>query len=91
MTESAGRSTSENKPHQPKNFSFPKREFGTSTVVRRSFQPSWLVKHSVSYCGGTLFCVCLLDFSPPTLILLPTPMLSEVSECLAIIIMLYII
>ena len=41
MTESAGRSTTENKPHQPKNFSFPKREFGTSTVVRRSFQPSW--------------------------------------------------
>ena len=34
----------ESKPHQPKKFSFPKREFGTATMVRQSFQPSWFDK-----------------------------------------------
>ena len=29
------------KPHQPLTFSFPKRAFGKSKVVNRSFQPSW--------------------------------------------------
>jgi hypothetical protein len=28
-------------PHQPSNFKFPKREFGQSTIVKRSFQPQW--------------------------------------------------
>lgn len=32
------------KPHQPLNFPFPKREFGKTTIVRRSFQPSWFSK-----------------------------------------------
>ena len=32
------------KPHQPVGFSYPKREFGKSTVVRRSFQPSWFTR-----------------------------------------------
>ena len=34
-------STVSDKPHQPADFDFPKREFGIKTVVRRSFQPSW--------------------------------------------------
>ena len=29
------------KPHQPLNFTFPKRSFGKKKVVQRSFQPSW--------------------------------------------------
>ena len=27
--------------HQPKKFIFPKREFGKTKVIIRSFQPSW--------------------------------------------------
>ena len=34
----------ENKPHQPINFLFPKREFGVLTVVKQSFQPCWFDK-----------------------------------------------
>ena len=30
--------------HQPKNFNFPKREFGKTKVIVRSFQPSWFEK-----------------------------------------------
>ena len=29
------------KPHQPRSFSFPKREFGNKCIVKRSFQPRW--------------------------------------------------
>lgn len=29
------------KPHQPRNFHFPRREFGQSVVVKWGFQPSW--------------------------------------------------
>ena len=29
------------KPHQPVNFNFPKRSFGKTKVVKRSFQGSW--------------------------------------------------
>lgn len=29
------------KPHQPRSFSFPKREFGTKCAFKRSFQPRW--------------------------------------------------
>ena len=28
-------------PHQPQNFKFPKRKFGQTTIVERSFQASW--------------------------------------------------
>ena len=28
-------------PHRPSNISFPKRSFGKTTVVQRSFQPAW--------------------------------------------------
>ena len=31
-------------PHQPRNFSFPKRYFGKTKVVQRSFQVSWFDK-----------------------------------------------
>ena len=31
-------------PHQPKSFEFPKRSFGKTTVVKRSFQASWFDK-----------------------------------------------
>ena len=31
-------------PHQPRKFLFPKREFGVTTVVKRSFQPCWFDK-----------------------------------------------
>ena len=30
--------------HQPKKFNFPKREFGKTKVIMRSFQPSWFEK-----------------------------------------------
>lgn len=29
------------KPHQPLSFKFPKREFGKTSIVKRSFQPQW--------------------------------------------------
>ena len=29
------------KPHQPRSFSFSKREFGNKCIVKRSFQPRW--------------------------------------------------
>ena len=31
-------------PHQPRKFSFPKRSFGKSNVVKRSFQATWFDK-----------------------------------------------
>ena len=34
------------KPHQPFNLSFPKREFGKKTVKKSSFQASWFKKHT---------------------------------------------
>ena len=40
-TASDSQSTISDKPHQPANFEFPKREFGINSVVRCSFQPSW--------------------------------------------------
>ena len=33
-------------PHQPSDFNFPKREFGKSTIVKRSFQASWFKQHN---------------------------------------------
>ena len=33
------------KPHQPFNFSFPKRECGKKTVKKSLFQASWFTKH----------------------------------------------
>ena len=33
-------------PHQPRHFEFPRREFGNSVFVRRSFQPSWFDRWS---------------------------------------------
>ena len=30
--------------NQPRHFKFPKREFGTSTIAKRSFQSSWFDK-----------------------------------------------
>ena len=32
------------KPHQPLTFSFPKREYGRSIIVKRSFQSQWFSK-----------------------------------------------
>ena len=34
------------KPHQPRHFKFPKREFGKKNPVKRSFQSSWFDKWS---------------------------------------------
>ena len=34
------------KPHQPKSFSFPQREFGKTSVAKRSFQPQWFERWS---------------------------------------------
>ena len=34
------------KPHQPRKFAFPKREYGKKTVVRRAFNPSWFDIHT---------------------------------------------
>ena len=34
----------DDKPHQPRSFSFPLREFGMKTVVKRSLQPGWFDK-----------------------------------------------
>ena len=53
-------------PNQPKDFKFPKRAFGVSKPVFRSFQPSWFTKwdwlhydesKDVAYC---FTCVCAL-------------------------------
>ena len=32
------------KPHQPRGFKFPKREYGKTNVAKGSFQPSWFDK-----------------------------------------------
>ena len=32
------------RPHQPSKLNFPKRNFGSKSVVRRSFQPQWFQK-----------------------------------------------
>ena len=34
------------KPHQLKNFRFPQREFGKTSVAKRSFQPQWFERWS---------------------------------------------
>ena len=34
------------KPHQPKSFRFPQREFGKTVVAKRSFQPQWFDRWS---------------------------------------------
>ena len=34
------------KPHQPRKFAFPKKEYGKKTVVRRAFNPSWFDIHT---------------------------------------------
>ena len=44
MAESCANSNSitlASKPHQPRNFRFPRREFGKKTIIQRAFQPSW--------------------------------------------------
>ena len=38
---SCSNGTLPSKPHQPRQFRFPKREFGKKTIVKRSFQTSW--------------------------------------------------
>ena len=38
--------------HQPLNFSFPQREFGKSTVVKRSFQAQWFQKWPSGHAHG---------------------------------------
>jgi hypothetical protein len=53
-------------PHQPLTFSFPKRSFGKTAPVFRSFQPSWFSQwpflhydetNDVAYCH-----TCLMEF-----------------------------
>ena len=43
-TASSDRSILPEKPHQPRAFHFPKREYGKKSVVRRSFQTAWFDK-----------------------------------------------
>jgi len=39
------------KPHQPRDFKFPKREFGKKSIVKRSFQAEWFLKWPwLNYC-----------------------------------------
>ena len=55
---------SSSKPHQPRNFPFPKREFGVTNVVRRSFQPSWFDKWPwLHYCedSDSVFCFTRME------------------------------
>ena len=33
-------------PHQPQKYNYPKRDFGKTKVVKRSFQPCWYEKWS---------------------------------------------
>ena len=35
---------SDNKPNQPPQFDFPKREFGKTKPVKRAFQAQWFMK-----------------------------------------------
>ena len=32
------------KPHQPRSFPFPKKEFGKNVILKSCFQPSWFTK-----------------------------------------------
>lgn len=54
------------KPHQPLIFSFPKRAFGKSKVVNRSFQPSWFGLWPFLHydeANDSVFChTCLMAF-----------------------------
>ena len=34
-----------NRPNQPENIIFPKREFGKKSVSKYAFQKSWFVQH----------------------------------------------
>ena len=57
---------SDNKPNQPPQFDFPKREFGKTKPVKRLFQAQWfmkwkwlhydcsrdLVEHRIKFFGG---------------------------------------
>ena len=35
-----------NKAHQPRKFQFPQREFGKTSIVKRSFQKQWFDRWS---------------------------------------------
>ncbi len=54
------------KPHQPQSFAFPKRSFGTSKVVERSFQQNWFDKWSFLHydeAKDAVFChTCVMGF-----------------------------
>ena len=55
----ADHETIDNKSCQLRAFSFPKREFGVTTVTRQSFQPSWFDKWPwLHYCedSNSVFC-----------------------------------
>ena len=47
------------KPHQPRGFPFPKREYGKTSVAKRSFRPSWFDKWPwLHYCEENDSVVC---------------------------------
>lgn len=54
------------KPHQPQSFHFPKRSFGKSKIVERSFQPGWFNKWPFLHYDESIDCVfchvCLMSF-----------------------------
>ena len=48
-------------PHQPKEFSFPKRSFGKKAIVYRSFQASWFSSWKwLHYCESDDSVLCFL-------------------------------
>ena len=53
-------------PHQPQTFNFPKRSFGKSKIVERSFQPGWFQKWPFLHydeSNDSVFChVCTMSF-----------------------------
>ena len=54
---------SDNKPNQPPQFDFPKREFGKTKPVKRAFQAQWFMKWKWLHydCSRDLvFCFTLL-------------------------------
>ena len=56
---SAIASCTPDKPHQPRGFPFPKREYGKTNVAKRFFQPSWFDKWPwLHYCEENDSVVC---------------------------------
>ena len=57
----------DDKPHQPRNFKFPKRSFGKKTVVQRAFQSQWFSRwkwlHYVEESDAVFCYTCVKAYS----------------------------